>query len=93
MRLTIDLPDHVGRELEHEANRHGVEAGQYALEVIQNNLNAVDQARKLKELFDQWDSEDETKDPQEIRRRQQEWESFKAALDANRSSGRKVFSE
>lgn len=93
MRLTIDLPEHVGRELEHEANRHGVQTEQYALQVIESNLNAIEQARKLRELFDQWDSEDETKDPQELCRRQQEWESFKAALDANRSSGRKFFSE
>lgn len=37
-------------------------------------------------LFAQWDAEDATDDPDEIARRNPEWETTKAALEANRFS-------
>ena len=38
----------------------------------------------LIELLDEWDIEDATDDPQELARREQEWETLKQNLNANR---------
>jgi hypothetical protein len=57
------------------------------------NLPAAERAKALRSLFASWDAEDETDDPEEIARRQEEWEQLKQALNANRGSGRKLFTE
>jgi len=55
--------------------------------------SAAERVKALREMFASWDVEDATDDPQEIARRQQEWEELKQALNANRTSGRKLFNE
>jgi hypothetical protein len=40
---------------------------------------------KTLELFAQWEAEDATDDPEELARRQAEWEEFKANMNANRA--------
>jgi len=54
---------------------------------------AIEHARSLRALFDEWDREDMTNDPQELARRAAEWEELKKALNANRGSGRKLFAD
>jgi hypothetical protein len=93
MHLTIKLPDDLASELEHEAQRHGVDPQQYAARIIQENLPAAERAKALRELFAQWDAEDATDDPEELARRQKEWDQLRRALNSNRTSGRKLFPE
>ena len=93
MTLTIDLPDDVARELRNEAERRGVEVGQFAAQIIRENLSAGEGVASLEALFSQWDAEDATDDPQELARRRKEWEELKRGLNANRRSGRKLFAE
>jgi hypothetical protein len=93
MGLTIQLPDDLATELRREAERLGVEPQRYAVQIIQQHLPAAERAKSLHDLFARWAAEDATDDPQELARRQQEWEQLKRALDANRASGRKLFGE
>jgi len=93
MDLTITLPDDLAGELRREAERRGVEPSDYAAQLIQQHLPAADLAKPLHALFSQWAAEDATNDPQELATRQQDWEQLKQGLNANRTSGRKLFNE
>jgi hypothetical protein len=42
-------------------------------------------------LLREWEEEDSTADPDELARRQREWEAFKAALNAAHSSDHALF--
>lgn len=91
MRLTIDLPDQIGSKLEQEAERRGVGPDLCAAAMIQETISATERARGLRALFEKWDREDATDDPNELARPTAEWEEFKRAMNSNRSSGRKLF--
>ena len=93
MAVTINLPDGLVVELNDEARRHGVDAEQYAAQIIRENLPAAERAQAARALFAQWEAEDATDDPAELARRAEEWEEFKRAMNANRGSGRKLFPE
>jgi hypothetical protein len=90
VHLTIELPEQIGAELQREAQRQGMGADRYASQIIQQNLMAIERARSLRDLFEQWEREDETDDPQELARRAAEWEELKRALNANRGTGRRL---
>ena len=52
----------------------------------------VSPSNSLARLFAQWQAEDATDDPEEIARRERDWEELKANLDANRGPHqRKLF--
>ena len=51
-----------------------------------NRAIALSQAEKLKALFDQWDKEDATTDPEELKRRDAEMLELQHALNANRKA-------
>ena len=91
MNLTIQLPDQWGDALRREAARHGIAPGEYAAQLIQNNLPAAERVKAMRVLFDQWSAEDVTSDTAEIARRQAEWEVLKNSLNDNRVSGHKLF--
>src|SRR5690349_565267 len=93
MDLTITLPDELAGELRREAGRRGVDPQRYAAQLITEHLPATERARSLQSLFDQWAAEDATDDPAELARRQAEWDELKRGINANRSSGRKPFTE
>ena len=42
-------------------------------------------AKDIGEMFDAWREEDETDDQEELARRDAEWETFKANMNANRA--------
>ncbi len=91
MSLKIDLPDDLAAQLEREAQRLGVDARQYAQQMIREHMPAAERSKALRALFDQWATEDATNDPEELARRQRKWNELKESLNANRTSGRKLF--
>ena len=93
MTLTIQLPQDLGEALRREAQRRGIDAEQLAAQIIQENLPPAERAAALRSLFAQWAAEDATEDPEELERRQVEWEQLQRDMNANRGSGRKLFPE
>jgi hypothetical protein len=57
------------------------------------DLPAAERVKALRAMFASWQAEDATDDPQELARRPREWEQLKTALNANRTSGRKLFDD
>ncbi len=85
--LTLELPPEVEGALENEARRKGKTPEQIILEDLRERYpSPALRQNKMQALFAQWDAEDATSDPAEIERRNQEWESTKTALEANRFS-------
>jgi hypothetical protein len=93
MTLTVQLPDDVASRLQNEAARRGVDLDHCAAQIIREHLPAEERAKAARELFSLWEAEDATDDPAEIAARQAEWEELKRNLNANRTSGRKLFPE
>ena len=98
MTLTIHIPPNTEKRLRTEAAREGINEAEFARRLIERGLgpdeSEVDQATL--DLLARWDKEDETNDPEEIRRRNQDFEELKAALNQNRfdsggPNARKVF--
>ena len=83
--MTIRLPAEIEDRLREEATKKGIAPDEYASKLIAEHLPAPEQRHNsLAELFAEWDKEDYTDDPEEIARRQQEFEEFKQALNRNR---------
>ena len=103
MTVILDLKP----ELEAEVARRAVAAGadlseqinQLIAEAIKRQpppppLSPEEQMKKNQaaiEMLRQWREEDETDDPEEISRRQVEWEEFKKGMNEHHSSGRIVY--
>ena len=87
MTLTLELPPEVEGALASEARRKGTTPAQLVLEDLRSRYPAPKPRQdKMTALFAQWDAEDATDDPEEIARRNQEWEATKKSLEANRFS-------
>lgn len=82
--LTISLPPEVETRLKGEALSRGLDAAAYAGKLIEDALAKppIDQASI--DLLDKWDREQAADDPEEIARRQKEFEEFKEAMNRNR---------
>ena len=93
MNLMIELPEDLAMELNREAERRGLKPQDCATQIIRERLPAIERARAARALFAEWEAEDATDDPNELAARQLEWEQLKQGLNANRSSGRKLFPE
>ena len=94
MTLTIEIPPETEKRLKTEAARLGIPETEYAKQAIERSLPPetpviVDQATL--DLLAQWDKEDETDDPAEIARRQEEWEEFRKSMNAHSISGRPIY--
>jgi hypothetical protein len=84
MTLVIDLaPEEIDR-LRREAERHGMEAADYAHQLIRQSLPAVDE-RAMAQLVQSWMDQDATSDPEEVRRAEAELAAFKRAMNENRA--------
>ena len=57
-----------------------------AREVLVTHLPPEEPRDRTLELFAQWEAEDATEDPEEIARRNREWEEFKANMNATRTA-------
>jgi predicted transcriptional regulator len=94
MTLSIDIDEELRIRLEREARRLGVDPSAYARQLLERGLSSHDAAssnRATLDLLEQWDREDQTDDPAEIARRQQDLDELKRGLNDNRPSGRKPF--
>lgn len=103
MSLTIELPPAVEQWLNDQARRQGKQPQEVAASLLEKEAQAHPSAEgqrsipttrndSLLALLDRWDKEDETDDPEELDRRDREWEELKRNLNANRAPGeRKLF--
>ncbi len=86
MAITIDLtPDEEAR-LRAAAEKNGVSASECARQVLVTHLPSRETKDRTLELFAQWEAEDATNDPEEIRRAEEELAELKAGLDAPRAA-------
>ncbi len=90
MTLMLDLSPDFEHRLMQAAARAGLPPAEYALKKLEEGLGG-NRPKALRDLFAAWDREDATDDPAELECRRREWEEFKAALDENRSSERRLF--
>lgn len=99
MTLTLDLPPEVEAALAEDARRKGTTPEELALDNLRRSYviptyetptaaptPAGRPVSAMVALFAQWEAEDATDDPEEIARRNREWEETKANLEANRFS-------
>ena len=94
MTLTLDLPPEVEAALAEDARRKGTTPTEMILEDLRERYVPAQEAalvspparNPMLDLFAQWAAEDATDDPEEIARRNREWEETKANLEANRFS-------
>ncbi len=98
MTLTIDIPPETEQRLKNEAARLGVNEAEYARRLIEQSLPpaSLEVDRATLDLLAQWEKEDQTTDPEEISRRNRDFEELKEALNRNRIEAagpnvRKVF--
>lgn len=92
--MNVALDPKTDQRLRQEAARRGVAPEDFARQLIETQLfvpqpgNANQPALKM---LEDWDREDRTEDPDEIARRQQQFEEFKSAINASHSSNRKIY--
>ncbi len=67
--------------MQDEARRKGIDAAEYASKLLEQALPHPDQATL--DLLAKWKAEDCTDDPEEIARREAEFEEFKAGMNRN----------
>ena len=97
MTVTLDLKPEIEAEVTRQANAQGVALSEQIDLRRQPHLPPLSaEAQKEKnqaaiELLNQWDDEDETDDPEEIARRQAEWEAFKTGMNQNHTSSRIIY--
>lgn len=88
MTLILDLTPEEEARLQQEAARNGVDVKQYArqrLGLTKTKPSAPDaEGQALIDLMQQWIAEDVTDDPEEIARREADWEELEKNLEANR---------
>ena len=94
--LTIILPSEIENRLTGEASRRGVAPADYARKLIEEGLAKRNVDQVSIDLLDKWERENATDDPEEIARRQIEFEEFKEGMNRNRlemegSNSRKIY--
>lgn len=86
--MTITLSADAEARLKAEAQRRGIAADQLIEQLIRQAIDAplAKPGNATIDLFDRWQREDATDDPEEIERRQAEFEQFKRELNATRAA-------
>jgi len=82
--LTITVPPEMESQLHGRASRLGIEAGEYAMRLIEEGLAKPVADQATLDLLEKWDREQATDDPEEIARRQREVEEFMEGMNRNR---------
>jgi len=85
MTLTLNLSLELEQHLKQEAQRRGISAGEYALDLLESHLPSKDHRGKVVELIQSWIDED---DPEE---QKETGEYLIRVLDEDRPSERKLF--
>ena len=99
MTLTIELSPHAERQLHERAADQGLEPSHLAALLVEHGQlpadleqrRAATAAKSLQQLFAQWEAEDPVQGPDDLRQRQQEFEEFKAGMNAASLSGRPIY--
>jgi hypothetical protein len=101
MTLILELPPELESQLKSQAERRGLDPQAYVRRLMEADLPDVPveiEAQKhlnqsTLDLFAKWESEDAIDDPEELARRQQDWEELKAAMNETReqAGARKLF--
>jgi plasmid stability protein len=86
VEITIHLSDEEEARLRAAAARNGVSVPECARQVLVTHLPPEEPPDRTQELFAQWEAEDATEDPEEIARRNREWEELKATMNAARAA-------
>jgi len=92
--MHVPLSSETMTRLQKEALRRGLDPEELARQLIEERLSDSQAAQDVKrtlDLLDQWDREDLTDDPEELERRRQDFEEFKAGINASHSSDRKIY--
>jgi hypothetical protein len=84
--MMIVLSVEAEARLKEEALRRGMAADQLVEQLIREAVPKPQRkpSQATLELFDEWEREDATDDPQEIARRQAEFEEFRREMNATR---------
>ncbi len=85
MTLTLSLPEELEQRLRQEADRHGLTAAEYTVQVLEAQLPPMDRRAALVTLLQRWIDEGEEAE------QKQEGEQLLRALDADRLADRKLF--
>jgi hypothetical protein len=80
--MTITLRPEIEARLQDAAERQGVEPSKYLNDFLEQTLPHPDQATL--DLLAKWEADTWTDDPEEIARRQAEFEEFKKGMNRNR---------
>jgi hypothetical protein len=88
--VTFDVPPELDEQLKELARAEGMTIETYLTRLVAQAVSAQP-GRAASTLLQAWEAEDFTEDPEELARREREWEALKEALNANRSSERTLF--
>lgn len=103
MTVTLDLRPEVEAEVTRRAEAQGVALSEQIDRLVAEAIRRqppimplsdkaqMEKNRAAIEMLNQWDIEDETNDPDEISRRQAEWEEFKKGMNQNHTSRRIIY--
>ena len=81
---TITLPPNTEAKLRREAERRGIDAVDFARELIERGLPADAPDKATLDLLAKWDREQATDDAAEIGRRRENIRAFKEAMNRGR---------
>jgi hypothetical protein len=82
--MTLKLAEDLESRLKERAARLGLEPDAYASKLIEQGLAAPHPNQATLDLLAKWDEEEATDDPEEIARRNREFEEFKESLNRSR---------
>jgi predicted transcriptional regulator len=82
--MTIKLTSEIERRLNDQAAQRGTDPTSLALKLIDESLPSAGPAESLADLFERWERDDHTDDPEEVKRRQAEGEALMRGLARNR---------
>ena len=77
--------DYEQAKLEAVAVKRGLSPAECARQLLAASLPDPVSTDRTLDLFATWDAEDATDDPEEIERRNREWEAFKTNMNENRA--------
>ncbi|HEV2292989.1 MAG TPA: hypothetical protein VGR35_03985 [Tepidisphaeraceae bacterium] len=82
--MTITLKPDVENRLQEAARREGIEPSEYSNKLLDQTLPQPNPDQSTIESLNKWEADNWTDDPEEIARRQVEFEEFKKSVNRNR---------
>ena len=85
MTLHLELTPQEELRLQAAAQEQGLDPAECVRRLLGQHLPPLEPGAATRALFAAWAAEDATDDPEEIARRNQEWEELKAQMNATRA--------